>query len=77
MMVTILICSFFCMLVTLQSVTSIIICQNVMLVIDMLCWRHEIQPGVKFKKKVPTDPEALVSVTNIIIRQNVMLVTDI
>ena len=35
----------FCMLVTSQSVTNIIICQNMMLVTDMLCWRHEIQPG--------------------------------
>ena len=63
------------MLVTFQSVTNIIICQNVMLVTDMLCWRHEIQPGAKFNKILPS--EELTSVTNIIIRQNVMLVTDI
>ena len=32
-------------MVTVQSVTNSIICQNVMLVTDMLCWRHEIQFG--------------------------------
>ena len=56
MMVTILRCwwqksmlvTFFCMLVTSQSVTNIIICQNVMMVTDMLCWRHEIQLGSIF-----------------------------
>ena len=42
--------TFFCMLVTFQSVTNIIISQNVMLVTNMLCWRHEIQPGAKFNK---------------------------
>ena len=37
--------TFFCMLVTSQSVANIIICQNVMLVTDILCWRHDHQPG--------------------------------
>ena len=44
----------FKMLVTFQSVTNIIICQNVMLVTDMLCWRHEIQPGAKFNHFFPS-----------------------
>ena len=44
----------FCMLVTFQSVINIIICQNVLLVTDMLCWRHEIQPGAKFNKFFPS-----------------------
>ena len=46
--------TFFCMLVTFQSVTSIIICQNVVLVTDMLCWRHEIPPDAKFDKIFPS-----------------------
>ena len=73
--------TFFCMLVTFQSVINIIIYQNAMLVTDMLCWRHEIQPGAKFNKynfpHLKTDLKGLTSNTNIIIRQNVMLVTDI
>ena len=31
-----------------------IICQNVMSVTDMLCWRHEIQPGAKFNNFFPS-----------------------
>ena len=72
--------TFFCMLVTSQSVTNIIFCHNVMLVTDMLCWRHKIQPGAIFNTiflYLWTNPEGITSVTNIIIRQNVMLVTDI
>ena len=34
----------FCILVTFQSVTNFTE-MNVMLVTDILCWRHEIQPG--------------------------------
>ena len=33
---------------TSQSVINIIICQNVILVSDMLRWRYEIQPGAIF-----------------------------
>ena len=46
------------MLGTIQAVTNII-CQNVMLLTDKLCWRHEIQPGAKFNEifSILKDPE--------------------
>ena len=37
--------SFFCMLVTFQSVTNIIICHNVMLVTDIWCWCLTLDVG--------------------------------